>query len=171
MARHGVSSAPKTIRAGRLRVARFDAARLCEAQAMNRKLARARRILAAQTELDRLAAWRLADLEREASGVDERRIALIRFLDAEPSFGGSFAGAMMRRLETLEASRAALRIEQARQAEGRREERARMRRAADIVETLEKDMRRRAERFQLGEAIEASLGRPPQAPGKFDGSS
>ncbi|MGO9673884.1 MAG: hypothetical protein ACLPSF_06895 [Methylocella sp.] len=138
---------------------------------MKKRLGKARRILAAQAELDRLAAWRLIDLERQAAGVDERRIALVGFLDAEPSFGGPFAGAMMRRLEALEASRAALRVEQAAQAEKRLAERARMRCAAGIVKTLEQDEGRREERLQLGEAIEASLARPAQGSGKFEGSS
>ena len=137
---------------------------------MNKRLAKARRILAAQTELDRLAAWRLIDLESQAAGIDERRIALVRFLDTEPSFGGPFAGAMMRRLEGLEASRAALRLEQAAQAERRLVERARTRCAAGIVKALESGERRREERLQLGEAIEASLDRSTQGSGKFDGS-
>lgn len=138
---------------------------------MNKRLAKARRILAAQSELDRLAAWRLVDLERQAAGLDGRRVALVCFLDAEPSFGGPFAGTMMRRLEALEASRASLKLEQAAQAEGRRAERARMRCAGAIVKTLEANERRRQEGLQLDEAIEAARNRRPQGSGKLDGSS
>lgn len=124
---------------------------------VKRRLAKARRILAAQVELDRLAAWRLIDLDHRATDLDERRVALVRFLDAEPSFGSPFAGAMMRRLEALEASRASLRLEQAAQAEGRRAERTRTRCADAIVKTLEEEERRRREGLQLAEAIEAAL--------------
>jgi hypothetical protein len=138
---------------------------------VKKRLGKARRILAAQMELDRLAAWRLVDLESQEAGVDERRNALICFLDSEPSFGGPFAGTMMRRLETLEAARATLRLERAAQAERRLAERARMRCAAGIVKTLEQDERRREERLQLGESIEASLDRPTQGSGKVEGSS
>jgi hypothetical protein len=138
---------------------------------VNKRLAKARRILAAQAELDRLAAWRLVELGHQAAGLDERRVALVRFIDAEPSFGGPFAGAMMRRLETLEASRASLKLEEAAQAEARRSERARMRCVGAIVKTLEEDQQRRQEGLQLVEAIEAALNRRAQGSGKLDGSS
>jgi 1-acyl-sn-glycerol-3-phosphate acyltransferase len=138
---------------------------------VNKRLANARRILAAQAELDRLAAWRLVDIERQAAGLDERRVALVCFLDAEASFGGPFAGAMMRRLEALEATRASLKLEQAALAEGRRAERARRRCAGAIVKTLEENERRRREGLQLVEAIEAALNRRAQGSGKLDGSS
>ncbi len=138
---------------------------------MNRRLAKARRILAAQTGLDRLAAWKLIDLAHQAAEVDARRVGLVGFLDAEPGFGSPFAGAMMRKLESLEASRAALRLEQAAQAERRLAERTRMRCAADIVKMLERDERRRDERLQLSEAIDASLVGSTQGSGKLNRSS
>ena len=138
---------------------------------MNKRLAKARRILAAQAELDRLAAWRLVDIERQAAGLDERRVALVCFLDAEASFSGPFAGAMMRRLEALEASRASLKLEQAAHAEGRRAERLRMRCAGAIVKALEEDQQRRQEGFQLVEAIEAALNGRVQGSGKLEQSS
>lgn len=138
---------------------------------MNRRLARARRVLAAQTELDRLAAWRLVDLERQGAAMDERRAALLRFLDAESSFSGPFAGAMMRRLEAVEAARAAVRLERAAQTERRLAESARTRCAASVVTALETAARRSGERSELAEAIDAALGRQAQGSGKFDGSS
>lgn len=136
---------------------------------MTRKLAKARRILAAQVELDRLAAWGLVDLERQSASLDERHHALIRYLDAEAPFGGVFAGAMIRRLAALEASRAVLRHEQAAQAQARLTERARTRSATGIVEALERAARRWSEQQRLAEAIEAALGQLAQGPGKFDG--
>lgn len=138
---------------------------------MRKRLAKARRILAAQTELERLAAWRFIELERQTASIDERRLDLARFLDTEPSFGGAFAGAMMRRLVALEKSRAALLLEQAAQLERRLAERTRTRRVESVVKDLQAYERRREEQLQLDDAIEASLHWLRQGSGKFEGSS
>ena len=100
---------------GKEQAIRRRARALREDPAVRRKLVKARRVLAAQIELDRFAAWRLIELERRGADLDERRFALIRFLDAEPLFGGAFVAATTRRLAAIEASRAALRFEQAAQ--------------------------------------------------------
>lgn len=138
---------------------------------MNKRLAKARRILEAQREIDRHADWMLIDLERQQLAIDDRRHRLIGFIETESAFHGFFAGAMMRRLEALENSSAALRDEVRAHKENRLAERARMRGAQAIVEALEADQRRREEHLQLMEAIEASLGRAASASSKLMGSS
>lgn len=136
---------------------------------MKDRLAKARRLLAVQTDLDRLAAWRLIDLDRRSAALDDRRQALINFLDRSSAFSPFFAGAAMRGLETLQRAAAELSCEQAAQADRRRGERVRLRQAGVIVEKLETEEERRLERLRLADTIEASLNWRPQGPGKSDG--
>lgn len=127
---------------------------------MNKRLRTARRVLAAQVELDRLAEWKLIDLERQDAALQERRRDLVRFLDGESALGGLFAVTMMRRLQGLEEQRAVLVAETQAQAALRRDERGRMRGAERIVESLERQARQIEEAHSLAEAIEFAI-KPP----------
>ena len=138
---------------------------------MNDRLRKARRMLAIQAELDRFADWTLIDLERRRTDVEDRRAKLIGFLEAESAVGGIFAGAMLRRLESIEKSCAALRAERDAQAEKRVAERARLRAAEAVFEAIRTGELRREERLRLFETIEASLNRFEPASGKLSRSS
>ncbi|VTZ25670.1 conserved hypothetical protein [Methylocella tundrae] len=138
---------------------------------MNKRLVKARRILEAQTEIDRLAGWTLIELQRQLETIEEHRHRLIAFTETEPAFYGLSADAVMRRLEALQKSDAALRAEIRAQTEKRLAERARMRGAEAIAAALEADQRRQEEQLRLMEVIEASVSEVASASSKPIGSS
>jgi len=124
---------------------------------MNERLRKARRVLAVQTLLDRLADWRLRDLERQELALQESRRDLIRFLDSESAFAGLFAATLMRRMQSLEDLRVALIAEREAQASLHLEERSRMRRAERIVDALDDQARRTEEARRLAEVVERAV--------------
>lgn len=133
---------------------------------MSTRLRRARRILAVQTQLDRLAEWRLIDLQSQAATLEDREQALVHFMQEESAFSGIFPATMMRRLQTLVELRAAAVTGQEAQRARHLEERGRLRRAERIVETLEGDAQRSAALGELAEAVEAAARDVSQGSGK-----
>ncbi len=126
---------------------------------MNPRLGKMRRVLAVQTLLERLADWRLRDLESQARALQDQRRELVRFLDGESAFTGLFAAAALRRVESLEGLCEALRKEREAQALRRLEERGRMRRAERTAYALEAEAREMEEADQRAEAIERAVNR------------
>jgi hypothetical protein len=126
---------------------------------MRERLGKARRVLAVQSILDRLADWRLRDLEARELALQDDRRKLVQFVESESAFAGLFAAVMMRRIQGLEDLRAALTVEKASQQGRRLEERGRMRRAERIVEALESEGRRLEEARRLAEATERAAPR------------
>ncbi|WOJ88663.1 hypothetical protein RZS28_12660 [Methylocapsa polymorpha] len=124
---------------------------------MNERLLKARRVLAVQILFDRLADWRLRDLERQELALQESRRDLVRFLDGESAFTGIFAATVMRRMQSLEDLRVALIAEKEAQASLRLDERSRLRRAERIVDALDDHARRAEEARRLAEAVERSV--------------
>lgn len=124
---------------------------------MNERLRKARRILAVQFQLDRLAAWNLVDLEVQAAALGDRHRDLIRFMDGESAFTGLFAAAMMRRLQALAEAQSAIASKIETQRVQFREERGRLRCAERIVAASEHEARKTVEANRLTEAIEAAL--------------
>lgn len=133
---------------------------------MNERLGKAQRILLVQRALDRLAAWTLFDLERRDLLLQARRQALVRFLDGEAAFSGTFSVAMMRRLQGLAEAQAALKVETEAQAVRCREEHLRLRQAERIVDRLGSEARRVDELRELADLIEASLDQGSVRPGQ-----
>ncbi len=121
------------------------------------RLQKARRVLAVQAALERLASWSLADLGHEIARSEERRADLDRFLDGETALGGAFSAAMMRRLQGLAETQAALNIEKDLCAVRRREERLRLRCAELIVDALGRETRRIDDLRELERVTETSL--------------
>lgn len=126
---------------------------------MNKRLRKARRVLAVQTVLDRLADWRLRDLETRERILADRWAELVAFLDQELALSGVFASTAMRRMQGLENLRMALIAEKDALARRRLEERRRKRAAGQIVDAVEAEARRMEEARQLGEAMERSVDR------------
>lgn len=127
---------------------------------MNERLRKAKRMLAVQSDIDRLADWRLVDIARNDAVLSDQRRVLIGFLDAESAFTAPFAAAMMRRLQRLEESRAKLNDEMQAQSRLRLEERRRLRRAQQIVGAVADEARRLEDRRNLFDAIEAAAAPP-----------
>jgi len=123
------------------------------------RLRKARRVLAVQAALERLAAWSVSDLENQDVLVQERRADLVRFLDAETALGSAFSAAILRRLQGLAETQAALAAEKDLCAARRREERLRLRCAELIVDRLAGETRRIDELRRLDRVIEAAQQR------------
>ncbi|SFK04530.1 hypothetical protein [Methylocapsa palsarum] len=125
---------------------------------MNERLQKARRLHAVQSEIDRLADWRLIEIARERALLDERRRTLVAFLDAESAFAAPFAVTMMQRLHRLEERRATLKEEMEALSRRRLEERRRLRRAQQMVRNLTDETRRLDDKQALLDAVESAAG-------------
>ncbi len=136
---------------------------------MKKKVERARRVLAAQRDLDRLAGWALADVEHRQAEVEDGRQKLLDFLKDESAFGDLFAAAVLRRLDALKLAQGALRAERAAKVEQHVAERVRTRGAERNFETLVDAERRRDEQLRLAEAVDATLNRLGSGRGKVGG--
>lgn len=126
---------------------------------MSERLRRSRRILAVQTQLDKLAEWGLIDLETQAAILKDQQCALINFLSGESEVAGIFSTTMMRRLQSIAERLATIAIEREAQKDCHRDERRRLRCAERTVAILESEERREEAQCQLAEVIEAALQR------------
>ena len=128
------------------------------------RLKSAQRILQVQRDLQRVAEWRHADLERRLHSVEETQRDLVRFLSEEHAFAGLLATNLARRLRTvaseIEQARAALATE----AETVLKEARRRKQAERVVERLEREARRAGEQQELMIAIETAAARGPASP-------
>lgn len=122
---------------------------------MNERLCRTRRILAVQSQLDRLAQWKLIDLQSKVAALENQQRRIICFMQGEPAVAEIFSSTMIRRLQSIAEMFATIASESEVQTARHRDERGRLRRTERIVETLESEARRKNELNQLVEAIEA----------------
>ncbi len=79
---------------------------------MSERLRRSRRVLAVQSQLDRLAQWSLIDLQSQAVVLGDQQRGLVRFMSEESLVAGIFSSTMMRRLQTLAEMLATIASEQ-----------------------------------------------------------
>jgi hypothetical protein len=124
---------------------------------MSERLRRSRRVLAVQSQLDRLAQWSLIDLQSRAAVLGDQQRGLVRFISEESLVSGIFSSTMMRRLQTLAEMLATIASEQDVQRGRHLEERRRLHRAEWIVTNLEIEVRRKEALRQLAEIIETAL--------------
>ena len=124
---------------------------------MSERLRRSRRVLAVQSQLDRLTEWCLIDLQSQAAVLGDQQRGLVRFMSEESAVAGIFSLTMMRRLQTIAKMLATIANEQEVQRGRHLDERIRLRRAERIVGTLESEVRRKDALRQLAESIEAAL--------------
>lgn len=120
------------------------------------RLRKARRVLAVQAAIERLAVWSSTELEHRDASLQQRRADLVRFLDTDMGLGDVVSAAMLRRLHGLAESRAALKGEIDACAARRREERLRLRSVEKIVDALDRETRRIEELRELERVIEAT---------------
>jgi hypothetical protein len=131
---------------------------------MNGRLHRARRVLAVQAQLDKLALWKLAEIDLQASALEERRLTLVSFMEREPAFAGVFASTMMRHLASLGEQLAIAKTARDAQRRSQLAERRRLRRAQRIVQVLEDAFERQNAARELAEAIEIAMRYSGKAP-------
>jgi hypothetical protein len=126
---------------------------------MSERLRRSRRVLAVQSQLDRLAQWNLIDLQSRAVVLGDQQCNLVRFMSEDSVVAGIFSSTMIRRLQTLAEMLATIASEQDVQRGRHLEERRRLHRAEWIVTILESEVRRKEALRQLAEIIETALQR------------
>lgn len=126
---------------------------------MSERLRRARRVLAVQAQLDRLAEWSLFDIQAQAAMLENTQRRLVCFMSKESAVAGLFSTLMMRKLEAAAEKLATIAKEQEVQKARQLDERRRLRHAERIVTKLESEERCKAAACQLAEAVEAVLQR------------
>lgn len=126
---------------------------------MSERLRRARRVLAVQAQLDRLAEWSLIDIKAQAAALEDTQRNLICFMSEESAVAGLFSTLMIHKLQAVAEKLATLVKEQEVQKARQLDERRRLRHAGRMVAKLESDEQRKDAACQLAEAIEAVLQR------------
>jgi uncharacterized coiled-coil protein SlyX len=118
------------------------------------RLRKARRIMAVQAQLHRLAEWRLAALVREEGELDASQQQLIGTLNEDAALHGLFVDAMARRLRAL--ARETDRVKAAQEEQSRRllEEAMRLKRAERMADRIGKEERRAGEKRDLQRLLE-----------------
>jgi hypothetical protein len=131
---------------------------------MTARLKSAQRIVQVQRDLQRVAEWRHAEIERRVHALEETRRDLVRFLSDEHAFAGLLASNLARRLRSLASEIGEARAALAAQAETVLNEARRAKRAERVAESLQRDARRLAEQQELMVTIEGAVARPPASP-------
>ncbi len=126
------------------------------------RLAKVERVLAVQRQLNRLAEWNLAALDRKRGAVASSRESLVRALGRDDPLHGLFVEAMARRLTALARESDAL--DRARAAVSRRlaEEALRMKRTERATARLRRACERVLGKQAFAELLDR-LGRPDDA--------
>lgn len=122
---------------------------------MNECLRRSRRILALQLKLDRLAEWRLIDLQSQTAASTNRQYALHRMMYESSDVAGTFSLVIMRKLQVIAENLVVLANEEELQRGRHLDERRRLRRAEKICADIEYEVGCKALVRQLCETIEA----------------
>jgi ABC-type uncharacterized transport system ATPase subunit len=122
-------------------------------------LRRARRVLAVQSKLDRLAQWGLVDLQAQSAALTNQQRSLRRFMSEGSDFAGTFSSAVMRQLQALAENLAMLANGEEMQQGRLLDERRRQRCAEKICVNFEYEARRKDTLRQLSEVIESAQQR------------
>ena len=126
---------------------------------MGEQLRRSRRILDVQSQLDKLADWKLIDLQTQATILKNQQRDLIHFLSEESEVSGFFSSTMIRRLQTIADKLTTLGIELESQRSRHLAERKRLRCAERTFAIYERDEWHKKILCQLVEAIETAQQR------------
>lgn len=122
------------------------------------------RILAVQTQMHRLAQWKLAELERKESALCELQENLIRFVDEDGSYAALFSTALMRRLRNVGEEKAQVQVAKNRQAESVLEELRRLGRTQRMTDEVLKAERQEQDRKELSDILERLTNRRNASP-------
>jgi hypothetical protein len=126
---------------------------------MQARLKSLRRILAVQKDLQRLAEWKLATLQRKEADLQKDQERLVTYLDEDHSFTPTYAKTIADRLRTLGAERQRAAVEKQIQAERVLDQTRRLGQTERRVDTAAALLRRIEERQDLAEVIEAQVNR------------
>jgi hypothetical protein len=126
---------------------------------MQARLKSLRRILAVQKDLQRLAEWKLATLQRKEADLQKDQERLVTYLDEDHSFTPTYAKTIADRLRTLAVERQRAAVEKQIQAERVLDQTRRLGQTERRVDTAAALLRRIEERQDLAEVIEAQVNR------------
>jgi hypothetical protein len=113
-----------------------------------------KRVLAVQTQMHRLAQWKLAELERLEDTLRDNQERLLRFLDEEQSYTALFGDTVMRRLRNIGEQKAQVTVAKTEQADRTLEESKRTGRMQRMADDLSEEARRELDRLELREILE-----------------
>jgi hypothetical protein len=103
---------------------------------MTDRLRAMQRVLKVQTQIHRLAQWKLLGLERQEDALRDRQEKLLRFLDEEGSYTALFGKALMTQLHHVGEEKARVLVAKDEQAGQTLEESRRLGRMQNMVEDL-----------------------------------
>lgn len=127
------------------------------------RLAKVQRIQSVQATMHRLAEWRLAELQRHERELAERQQEMIHALNGDQRLHGLFVSAMARRLKALAGEEERTRAAREAQADRVLDEAKRLKRTERLVDRVEIEHRREAEKHELQRLIEGLGARPRDA--------
>lgn len=131
---------------------------------MTPRLKSAQRVVQVQRDLQRVAEWRHAELERRVEALETTRRDLVRFLSDEHAFTGLLAANLAKRLSTVAAEIAEAQAAVAAQAAAVLDEARRTKRAERVMEELQREARRALEAQELMTAVEDAGARRSASP-------
>jgi hypothetical protein len=121
---------------------------------MGDRLRAIQRVLAVQAQLQRLAQWKLAELERREEALQKREENLLRFVDEDGSYAAVFGNTLMRRLRGIGEEKAQVAASKHEQADKTLEETRRVGQMQRKADELEDEARQERERLELREILE-----------------
>lgn len=126
---------------------------------MQRRLQSLQRIFSVQKDLQRLAEWKLAVLQRKETELQKEQERLVVYMDENHSFTPAYAKMIAGRLRSLAVQRQETAVERQKQAERVIEQSRRVGQAERMVDATAETLRRIDERKDLVETIEAAVNR------------
>jgi hypothetical protein len=124
---------------------------------MQKRAAKAKRILAAQQKLHRMEQWKLAELQQRLAALKAAQVALIEALNGENALHGLFIDTTARRLGSLAEEEQSVMRSTSEQASRTQEHAVRARVSERFAQATAQDLERELERKELMEIIEQLL--------------
>lgn len=124
---------------------------------MQKRAAKAKRILAAQQKLHRMEQWKLAELQQRLAALKAAQVALIEALNGENALHGLFIDTTARRLGSLAEEEQSVMRATSEQALRTKEHAVRARVSERFAHATAQDLEREVERKELMEIIDQLL--------------
>jgi hypothetical protein len=126
---------------------------------MNKRVEKAKRIVAVQRQMHRIEDWRMIELKREAELLDASRRDTIQALSEEETLRGEMAALAVRRLRYLVREAGRVGEQEKVQAAKLLDQTGKLRRAERLEGEVRRDAERESGRKQLVDIIEGFLSR------------
>jgi len=121
---------------------------------MTDRLRAMKRVLKVQTQMHRLAQWKLAAIEQKEVSLQLHQEHLLRFLDEEGAYSALFSETLMRRLHAIDEEKAKLSITKSEQSNLTMEEARRAGRMQRMCDDLNGAARQAEDRKELRDVLE-----------------